>query len=122
MPDTTSPVVGPSTGLASVVERNISALVARAQQEQESRSPRDRLSDAVTRFTGSLTFVAVHLLVFGGWLLVNSGLLPLPRFDPTFVILATVASVEAIFLSTFVLITQNRCRPWPIAGPTWTCR
>jgi uncharacterized membrane protein len=43
------------------------------------------------------------------WVAVNLGLIPgAPRFDPTFVILATVASVEAIFLSTFVLISQNR--------------
>jgi uncharacterized membrane protein len=39
---------------------------------------------------------------------INLGWLPLPKFDPTFVVLAMVASVEAIFLSTFVLITQNR--------------
>lgn len=104
----TPPVTGPSSGLASVVERNIRALLERAATEQSTRSRRDRMSDAVTRFTGSLVFVAVHLAVFGTWVLVNSGLLPLPRFDPTFVILATVASVEAIFLSTFVLITQNR--------------
>jgi uncharacterized membrane protein len=39
---------------------------------------------------------------------VNIGWAPLPPFDPTFVILATVASVEAIFISTFILIAQNR--------------
>ena len=43
------------------------------------------------------------------WVAVNAGLVPsVPRFDPTFVILATVASLEAIFLPTFVLISQNR--------------
>ncbi len=50
----------------------------------------------------------MHLVVFGLWILINLGWAPpLPRFDPSFVILA-IASVEAIFLSTFVLITQNR--------------
>ncbi len=50
-----------------------------------------------------------HLAVFGGWALVNTGLVPgIRAFDPTFVILATLASVEAIFLSTFILIAQNR--------------
>jgi uncharacterized membrane protein len=43
-----------------------------------------------------------------GWVAVNIGWTPLPPFDPTFVILATVASVEAIFISTFILIAQNR--------------
>ena len=48
-------------------------------------------------------------MVYAAWILVNLGTIPgLPRFDPSFVILATEASVEAIFLSTFVLISQNR--------------
>jgi uncharacterized membrane protein len=47
--------------------------------------------------------------LFGGWILVNLGLVPgLPAFEPTFVTLAMVAGVEAIFLSTFILITLNR--------------
>ena len=103
-----APVTGPSSDLAAVVERNIRALTARAQQEHAARPHRDRFADTVTRFTGSLTFVAVHVVIFGSWIVVNAGLLPVPRFDPSFVILATVASVEAIFLSTFVLISQNR--------------
>lgn len=107
-PHRTPPVTGPSADLATVVERNIQALLQRGRAESAARPLAHRLADAVTRFTGSLTFVGVHLLVFGAWVLVNAGLLPVPRWDPSFVILATVASVEAIFLSTFVLISQNR--------------
>ena len=56
-----------------------------------------------------MRFVYVHVVVYGFWILVNLGLFPgVPEFDPSFVILAMVASVEAIFLSTFILITQNR--------------
>ncbi len=56
-----------------------------------------------------MAFVLLHLIVFGLWALWNAKLIPgLTPFDPTFVILATEASVEAIFLSTFVLISQNR--------------
>lgn len=55
-----------------------------------------------------MAFVYVHAALVAGWIVVNAGLTPLPRFDPSFVILATVASVEAIFLSTFILISQNR--------------
>jgi uncharacterized membrane protein len=48
-------------------------------------------------------------VIFGGWIVANLGWLPgVPAFDPSFVTLAMVASVEAIFLSTFVLISQNR--------------
>jgi uncharacterized membrane protein len=102
------PVHPHSPGLSSVVERNIQALVDRRRREDAERSLQDRIADRVTRFTGSLTFVYIHLVLFGAWILINVGWLPLPRFDPTLVVLAMFASVEAIFLSTFVLITQNR--------------
>src|SRR5438445_1144704 len=54
-------------------------------------------------------FVYLHLAVFGFWIAVNLGMVSgVPEFDPSFVILAMAASVEAIFLSTFILISQNR--------------
>jgi uncharacterized membrane protein len=56
-----------------------------------------------------MRFVYLHFFVYIAWIIVNLGLFPgLKPFDPTFVILASEASVEAIFLSTFVLISQNR--------------
>ncbi|WP_245215162.1 DUF1003 domain-containing protein [Roseomonas indoligenes] len=56
-----------------------------------------------------MTFVYIHLAVYGAWILTNLGLISfIPKFDESFVILAMEASVEAIFLSTFVLISQNR--------------
>ena len=95
--------------MARVVDRNVRALLQRRQEEQVSRSRQERIADAVTRFTGSMRFVYIHLVVFGTWIAINLGWLPFaPRFDPSFVVLAMVASVEAIFLSTFVLISQNR--------------
>src|SRR5687768_15496367 len=95
--------------MARVVDRNIRALLAHRQEQQGSRSRQERIADAVTRFTGSMRFVYIHLVVFGTWIAINIGWLPfVPRFDPSFVVLAMVASVEAIFLSTFVLISQNR--------------
>lgn len=96
-------------GLASVLERNIAALVERRVREEREASLEERLADAITRFAGSMPFVYLHLAIFGLWIVANLGWLPgVPRFDPSFVILAMAASVEAIFLSTFVLITQNR--------------
>ncbi|MBJ6752755.1 DUF1003 domain-containing protein [Geomonas anaerohicana] len=95
--------------MASVVSRNIAALLERRQAEERSKGAQERLADAITSFTGSMPFVYIHLVLFGAWILINVGwLTTLPRFDPTLVILAMVASVEAIFLSTFVLISQNR--------------
>jgi uncharacterized membrane protein len=98
-----------SPELANVVERNIEALVAHRQEEEGSRGAGERIADGVTRFTGNLFFVSIHLIILALWFLINVGWLPrIPRFDPSFAILASVASVEALFLATFVLITQKR--------------
>ncbi len=70
----------------------------------------DRLSDAITSFAGSLHFVYAHLLWFGAWILINLGVIAIgTKFDPfPFGLLTLVVSLEAIFLSTFVMISQNR--------------
>jgi uncharacterized membrane protein len=97
-----------SAAMASVVERNIRALLQRQSVQDQRKSWQDRLADTVTRFTGSMAFVFIHLALFGLWIVWNLGWLGLPPFDKSFVVLAMFASVEAIFLSTFVLISQNR--------------
>jgi uncharacterized membrane protein len=95
--------------LSSSLRRNIQTLEERRRQEAASATREERIADAITSFTGSMTFVYLHLVLFGAWIVANLGVIPsLPKFDPSFVILAMVASVEAIFLSTFVLISQNR--------------
>ncbi|HEY0778186.1 MAG TPA: DUF1003 domain-containing protein [Gemmatirosa sp.] len=97
---------------ARVVERNIAALLEQRKQEDKRRRAQDRVADAITRFTGSMVFVYIHLAIYGAWILTNLGWLPglarLKDFDKGFTVLAMEASVEAIFLSTFVLISQNR--------------
>ncbi|HJU17929.1 MAG TPA: DUF1003 domain-containing protein [Stellaceae bacterium] len=96
-------------GMGSVLERNIEMLKSRRDREDATASFEERLAGAITRFTGSMLFVYLHLLLFGSWIIVNLGVIPvIPKFDPSFVVLAMAASVEAIFLSTFVLISQNR--------------
>jgi uncharacterized membrane protein len=94
--------------LAGIMDRNIHAMIARRQQEDQRKSTQERVADAITAFTGSMPFVYIHLFVFGFWIIVNLPGVPFPKFDPTYVVLAMFASVEAIFLSTFVLISQNR--------------
>lgn len=106
--DPTIPPPEPGS-LNSSLRRNIEALRRRRAEEEASASLEDRLAAAITRFTGSLRFVYVHVALYGFWIVANLGWIPgLAAWDPTFVILAMVASVEAIFLATFVLITQNR--------------
>src|SRR5947209_7419170 len=96
-------------GLGTILERNIRALQQRRAREEEQAAFEERLAGRITTFTGSMGFVYVHLAVFGLWIAVNVGIVPgIQEFDPSFVILAMAASVEAIFLSTFVLISQNR--------------
>ena len=65
-----------------------------------------RLADSITAFSGSMRFVALHVIWFGAWILLNLTVLD---FDPfPFGLLTMIVSLEAIFLSTFVLISQNR--------------
>jgi uncharacterized membrane protein len=65
-----------------------------------------RLADRITAFSGSMRFVGLHVVWFIVWIAVN---LFGPSFDPfPFGLLTMIVSLEAIFLSTFVLISQNR--------------
>src|SRR5437879_1148292 len=87
--------------LADVVERNIAAIVEMRQQFERGKSRQDRLSDALTAFSGSLTFVYFHAIWFGFWIVLNLGWLGIKPFDPyPFGLLTMVVSLEAIFLST----------------------
>lgn len=93
----------------AVLGRNIRALQDRQKAQQARVGWQKRLAGRITGFTGSMTFVYLHLAVFGFWVLVNAGLLPvLAKWDDNFIILGTSASIEVIFLSTFILISQNR--------------
>lgn len=94
--------------MAYIVERNIHALINHRKKDESTKTKEERIADRITTFTGSMLFVYLHLGLFGTWILWNSGLLNVKPFDPSFVVLAMFASVEAIFLSTFVLISQNR--------------
>ena len=93
--------------IAGVLDRNIHAIIQSRKDEEKNISWQDRIAQTITGFIG-MGFVFLHLLIFSIWVFVNSGLIPLLRFDPTLSILAILISMEAIFLSTFVLINQNR--------------
>src|SRR5262245_8314446 len=90
-----------------VTKRNVHSIVQLERAARASRSNADRIADSIAQFCGSMTFVWVHVIGFAGWVLANSlpGLRP---FDPyPFTFLTLVVSLEAIFLSTFILISQN---------------
>lgn len=96
-------------GLTPTLERNTQTLENRRKQDEAAGTREERIAQAITDFTGSMRFVYLHLVLFGFWILANLGWIPgVPAWDPSFVVLAMIASVEAIFLSTFVLISQNR--------------
>lgn len=66
-------------------------------------------ADTISGFTCSMLFVYLHAAIFGFWIVANLHWVPgVPAWDESFVVLAMIASVEAIFLSTFVLMSQNR--------------
>src|SRR5256714_2822564 len=84
--------------------RNERSLLRSLQRTQ------DRVADAITTFAGSLNFVYIHSVWFGIWILLNVGLLGAAlEFDKfPFGLLTMIVSLEAIFLSTFVMVSQNR--------------
>ena len=69
-------------------------------QEQRAANVQNRIADKITRFAGSMLFVYLHILLFAVWMLVLEN-----KPWPT---LTLIVSLEAIFLSTFVMISQNR--------------
>lgn len=71
-----------------------------------------RLADAVPSFTGSIGSLAFHALFLGGWIAINLSLIrSMKAFDPfPFQFLSVILSLEAIFLTLFVLTSQNRQR------------
>ena len=87
-------------------ESNIQKIAAIEESARADRGVGERIAEAITRFCGSMTFVYVHVVWFSGWIVLNS---VFDLFDPfPFTFLTLVVSLEAIFLSTFILITQNQ--------------
>jgi uncharacterized membrane protein len=74
------------------------------------RGTQDRIADAITTFAGTMQFVYLHALWFAVWITFNEGLFgPSAIWDPyPFGLLTMIVSLEAIFLSTFVMVSQNR--------------
>jgi uncharacterized membrane protein len=97
-------------GPRSTVESNIHSVADLERAFELRRRPVERMADAIGGFSGSIGFVALHLVWFTVWFLINTGVIPhAKRFDPyPFILLSMCVSVEAVLLSTFVLMKQNR--------------
>lgn len=95
--------------LCDVMERNIRTLYRLRADSNQSRGVQDRIADAITTFSGSMSFIYLHACWFLIWILLNTGRFGVRAFDPfPYGLLTMIVSLEAIFLSTFVLLSQNR--------------
>lgn len=95
--------------VAEAVDRNIRTLREVRRQMDRRKGLEDRIADVITRFSGSMAFLYVHIVWFAVWILMNLGWAGTQPFDPfPFGLLTMIVSLEAIVLSTFVLISQNR--------------
>jgi len=78
---------------------------------KEIRSYEGKFAEIVSDFAGSIIFVYVHVVWFGFWILANQGIFApfVPAFDPfPYGLLTMIVSLEAIFLSSFIMLNQNR--------------
>ena len=95
--------------LSKVIERNIRTIIHLRTKAASERGPQERIADAITSFSGRMIFAYVHVVWFGIWILLNTGQFGVRAFDPfPYGLLTMIVSLEAIFLSTFVLVSQNR--------------
>jgi uncharacterized membrane protein len=95
--------------LNRAIDRYIRTVIDIRLKAAGQRSPQDKIADGITAFSGHMVFVYVSIVWFAAWILLNSGLLPIRPFDPyPYGLLTMIVSLEAIFLSTFILISQNR--------------
>ncbi len=95
--------------LADIVERNIRTIIRLREKAARDRSVQDRIADIITDFSGRTVFVYVHIVWFALWIFLNIASFGFHPFDPyPYGLLTMIVSLEAIFLSTFVLISQNR--------------
>jgi uncharacterized membrane protein len=94
---------------AGAVADNIRAIVEIEQRAARQATRSERISDAISGFAGSMTFVIIHVTGFTAWAGWNVLAPPSWQFDPyPFGLLTLIVSAEAVLVSTFVLIAQNR--------------
>jgi uncharacterized membrane protein len=100
----------PRRAAANPTQYNIDAIAKLEHDAVGRRSSSERVSDTVTKFVGSIGFLLAQLTLISGWSLVNLHVIPgLRAFDPCpFGVLSLIVSSQSVFLTIFVLISQNR--------------
>lgn len=100
----------PSRSSAEHIQRRRRVIKSYELEARQARSNIDKFADGITHFFGSVPCIFLHALTFSTWIFINVGAVPgVVPFDPfPFSFLTLVVSLEAIFLSTFVLMNQNR--------------
>jgi uncharacterized membrane protein len=94
--------------LSNIIQRNIRKIIQIRLKSARDKSTQDRIATGMTTFSGSMKFFYIHVVWFFLWFLLNTGHLGITPFDPyPYGFLTMVVSLEAIFLATFVLISQN---------------
>ena len=94
--------------LSNIIERNIRQIIQLRLKAARGQGLQDRIAGAITTFSGRMVFLYLHVIWFCVWIALNTGRIGVRPFDPfPYGLLAVVVSLEAIFLSTFVLISQN---------------
>ena len=94
----------------AAVAQNIDKIVQVESKALQSRSSSEALTSAIGGFVGTISFVGLQCLGCAGWIVVNSGVIhQVAPFDPfPFPLLSTITSLEAVLLTAFVLVKQNR--------------
>jgi uncharacterized membrane protein len=100
---------GDATKQADARSTTVDEILELEQRDDVSMTRSDHMADAMTAFSGSMIYVAIHAVWFVVWIAINLRIFGMPAFDPyPFGLLTMIVSLEAIFLATFVLISQNR--------------
>ena len=95
-------------GVDELTGRNLRTILDQEQAKKQALAPGERLAGHVAAFCGSLLFVWIHLACFGAWIVFNSAHWFANPPDPfPFPGLTFAVSLEAIFLSAFIMISQN---------------
>lgn len=97
----------PASSVGDLTQHNIQTILELEKSEKHLLSRTDRFAKAIAKFGGSMPFVAFNLIFVTAWIIFNSWPGKV-HFDPfPFNLLGLMASVEAILISTFILISQN---------------
>jgi len=99
----------PHPRISGSAKGNIESIAQIEQAFMRQRSGVDRVGETISRYAGSIGFAVAHICAVSGWMAINAGLTAFDPFDPyPYSFLGVLVALEAVFLSTFVLMTQKR--------------